>query len=205
MPDGTFQAVINSSEESLNIFGSWLYTRTNLHHSIGPISSIVSTLLSACALGRETGCVNFEDYMMDEFIDRMDKYDGYFPLNEFIEESSRFESTSRSWKFMIDYLLHKHPLNCGDDLASVYRALNNAYHYDFMIDLARKICCVKDINVPQEIDDADLYQLVITGYFAAKHYEEEKRPTIDLYPWNKDRCQYHRHRELYLPCYKTNE
>lgn len=52
-----------------------------------------------------------------------------------------------------------------------------------------------------DFDDPDYCKIIISGYCEARR--NERRPQADELPWSQDKCQYHYHTELGLPCHAS--
>jgi hypothetical protein len=201
--DEFLSAEVGSMDDAVEIFVNWIYTR----ETPGDFASVmdeVNLFIPAHALGREVGCVVFMDVMLDELINRMTSDSGHFQIDEIIKASGDFEEHSGGWNFLIDLFVQRSPLDCGDQLTSIYKALSNAEDHEFLSELARRICEDTGVPVPDATDDQEFSKMLISGFFAARihaHDPNEDYPDTP-YPRTENICQNHRHTELGLPCYR---
>lgn len=195
--DGTMTATVYTTTNSLEVFLNWMYT-AETPGDMPDVLDEVELFIPAIALGRMEECVEFADRMLDELIERMAIDGGYFPLDKIIEAAKVFEDGSGPFRFLIDFFIHREPINCGGQFQSVSEALSNVENYLFIHELAKKICEKRNFELKHCDDVFD--KVVVSGFFAYKAAEVEDN-IREGGPWEDDRCQYHYHTELGLPCY----
>lgn len=81
--------------------------------------------------------------------------------------------------------------------------LEKAEHDEFTMHLANRTCAETGTEEPAGLASIDFHKVLFSGNFAARAHRGEEFPRRKVYPWEKDRCQYHRHTELGLPCYRS--
>lgn len=201
--DGKLSATIQSKvpASTVEIFVNWLYTRETPADI--PPNATFETLLPVIRLasdicGRDT---DFPDVILDRLIDQMVSHAGHFSVNQIIDAAAECLGDSEPWEFFLDFLVHSETVHYENDLASVYKALEELGHDPIVIDLAAKICKKKEIDDPGNLDDLDLCKMIMCGFFAARESEGgTARPLKQAFPWETDRCRFHRHTVWDLPC-----
>ena len=205
--NGDLQSYPTTAPDVLEIFAKWVYTGGIPVIAPGDIGNVIKLFIAAHHLGRELGCIGFMDTMLSKLIERLTANNGPFPLDDMINAfASEFARGSGGWNFAIHFLYSMNMLNCGNELASAYLALENVESEEFLTDLAGTIATLRNSNLPDDLGDPDLNNMIISGWFAHREYHGSVDGSIygsssrASYPWYSGKCQYHHHTELGLPC-----
>lgn len=128
------------SKETFAMFANWLYKNEKpKNKQYHPVNQVLQ-LLEAHAFGREAGCIDFMDAMLDEIISRLTRSSKPSctgdMINGFIEE---FPANSGGWNFMIDYVVY---MGCKDRETKIrwHQELGEFDDEEFVIELAQKFC-----------------------------------------------------------------
>jgi hypothetical protein len=122
-------------------------------------------------------------------------------LNAFV---AKFPSGSAGRKFVLDFILHKgHWVGSGLVPRSKYEDLDEVEDGEVVTALADMVMEVTEIKVIGDTATQEVKKMLVAGFLEAKLYTDY----FDLVvcPWEEDKCQYHRHAEIGLPCYGDGE
>ena len=199
--DGTSSATIDAPSAAVGYFAQWLYHDIALDDMLGGKDELdreqLAIMLEARAVGEMVGCFDFMDVVLDEMMKGLCAAPNL--CAEFIIESfaDAFPPNSGGWNMAIDLLLNTPRPKC--DLE------NCIYDYVFDVvdskplinELARRISKTEKYQTAAEdLENPEFCKILVFGYLQVKSrgIEDEKvRPP----------CQYHRHKELGLPCYQS--
>jgi hypothetical protein len=163
--------------------------------------------LEACTLGRVIGSIDYMDASLDVVISWIvshgDEIFLYEVLNAFTAE---FPNGSAGRKFAIDFVFHNgHWL--GTTAANVHRSkydhLSEVEDEAVVTQLARKVMGITGLKVADDSATHQTNMMLVGRFFDARDYTDD----FDLgsCPWEENKCQYHCHTELGLPCYADGE
>jgi hypothetical protein len=199
---------VDASSEAFHCFTQWLYRGITLRDFVCDSEDVnhgelshgkLIAALDTHRLSETVGCFDFMDMILDGIIDGL-------PASNTVCSSVLIKAFAKSCAFhsggsklAIDILLHTWREECGVECADRW-GLGNVNDHALVTELARKILAFKGYGVPEDIEKPDYCEMVIVGFLEANRRKGGDE-AANL-PWSRDRCQYHRHRELGLPCYK---
>lgn len=199
--DGFHHAYIDVEYWDIRDFAVWLYTgKVSKDPSCpGPYEEL-EVSMAAHHTGSSVGCVNYMDAALDHIIDDLtNRKDWCYIWKIESTFTNEFAPGSGSGQFLIDCMLH-FPVGVEDLRAHVdLQAVENP---QFLSEVAQRICEAKRVSGLGRLEDTKLCKMIIAGFNEEKRDEEILG---DELPWNQDRCQYHRHTELGLPCYEVED
>lgn len=209
-------AKIGTSFKALTSFAQWLYTgepakidfkrvQTEDGQGRGDAEDIEDAL-AMHALGREVECVGFMDAVLDQLIDQINQSIYTYCVDDIFKAFlNEFEDDSGGGNFAVDYLVHFRRLGCGKKDCKLYAEIEEIDDEDYLKAVARRSLQAKGIEANADISDFQICKLIVVGLSEAKEWADRVSVGIEhpAYPWEEDRCQYHHHTELGLPCYKA--
>ena len=189
-------AYVDADYQIVREFANWLYT-AEIDNQI-PFQSLPEFRGKGIGLGRAVGCVNYMDTMLDQFMELL--YDlNPFSLNEVINPLvEEFPRDTEGWRLAIDYTIYC-KVGCADN-CWIYDELRRISNEDFVIDVATGIREeISSCDWVGDKSDPEYCKVIVSGYCEQKRSKNDQRD--ENLPWVQDKCQYHRHTELGLPCY----
>lgn len=188
---------------AIRTFAHWLYTDEGpvFGDQIHPRE--IEDALAAHGLGEAVGCVDFMDTVLDAIIHRMTSRSGIGCI-DFVADifRDRFKSGSGGYQFLVDYLTHCDWPGCGRRECSLAQEIDQLGDEELLTEVARATLRAQDFEVGQDVLKPEYCKMVISGSISLRGVEDLKVRGGKEFPWGNDRCQYHRHSELGLPCYE---
>jgi hypothetical protein len=204
--DGTTSANIDASSEAVHYFAQWLYHDITLDDMLGSKDELdreqLTIMLEAHVVGSKVGCFDFMDVVLDEMMKGLCAAPNLCAEFIIVSFANAFRPNSGGWNMAIDLLLNIPRPKC--DLE------NCVYDYVFDVvdskplisELARRVSKIEKYKTAAEdLENPEFFKILVFGYLQVKSRdnEDEAKGT----PWTRAVCQYHRHKELGLPCYQS--
>ena len=140
-------------------------------------------------------CVAFQDAALDILMNELvcPDYDVADIFSHFLEV---FEDGSAGRQYAVDFFVY----GMTSLRPSTYEGLELIDDPDFVGAVAREICKYQKIDVsPEWLESQENSMMIVMGYLGMREYDDKfGKGNRD---WDADRCKYHRHTELGLPCY----
>lgn len=196
--------MIDSDDWTIHEFATWLYTG-----AITEDSDVYSSgyeafefFMGQNQLAKQLDCTAFMDLTLDLMMERAIRSEGFLCSLEIVNPLlETYPAGSGGWRLALDYVIYI-KLGCNDcPMTDEIRRIQNSH---FITQLAHKILEKQGLDPEEHCDDTtsqDYYKGLITGYFVGNGNNGDE--AARAFPWNHDRCQYHRHTELGLPCYAS--
>ena len=201
--DGSLHANVDASPEAVEAFAQWLYTGTMPEPANCDDSSNIDYILEAHALGRTIGSVDFMDTSLDFAIGKVLLSGNFVYYHEILNAfTAEFSTGSAGRKFTIDFALRVKVFGSEIYYRSTYADLGEVDDEEVITELVRRVMDVTGFRVTDNTRTHEIKTMLISGFFDARDFTCDF--DLGARPWEEDKCQYHRHTELGLPCYTKN-
>ena len=195
-------ASVETSVAKFEAFAFWLYTGKTPEFDRNPENLNIGPVFAAHAVGRDLGSVAFMDVILDIAIDLTFNAAEHLSIAQILEPfGGEFPRYSGGRKFAMDFvLLYPH---LGENKVSKddYKDVYSIGDTEMVKDMCCAVSKAKGVVLAEDTVDPEYATMLLAGFLAEKSFHE---PLVYReYPWQTDKCRYHRHTELGLPCYSN--
>ena len=201
---------LDVSSDGFRLFALWLYTGKcdDKHLYNNCWGDSITELLRAHKVGRELGCVDFQDTVVDALMKTLTDCEGSpicDTLGEYLEEFP-FQSFGRQLLVeVIAYGPAEKGVSDEEDMRFDYNALKSIDDPQFICALAREIMAATGCQMPLDTMSEELRTMLVCGFLEMKAQGDTTERSAEEMPWLINPCRYHRHTELGLPCYNSKQ
>lgn len=197
---------MNASFNSLNHFVSWLYygdTAVSALRGDYPFitADTLQALLNGYAVGKEIGCFEYADTMIDQIIDGLSFHEAEVCVITALKAFSRaFEPNSGGWKMALEFLLFPDDFYCPGDCAQ--HTLKDLADDRMVIELAKRIQKHTLDAASEPIENAKFSKVFVSGFFHERGSGDASHFGIEP---GENNCEYHLLEQLGLTCYAAKK